>query len=122
MNGVNSDTNLTLALHWPHMITVSNRIYVHPDYYAAFEARFHARPRQVDDRPGFLCSYILKPTVQDEPFIVLTLWESREAFEAWRTAPGFKEGHKGGNTLPPEAFPRPNELEIHDVIGGSGID
>ncbi len=104
------------------MITVSNRIYVAPEYHAAFEARFANRPRKVDDRPGFLSNYILRPEQAGDPYVVLSLWESRAAFEAWRTAPGFKEGHKGGHTLPPEAFPRPNVLEIHEVIGGSEVD
>ncbi|GAA5502975.1 Heme oxygenase (staphylobilin-producing) [Deinococcus xinjiangensis] len=99
------------------MIAVANRIFVHPDYHEAFTARFRARPRQVDTRLGFLHSHILRPTVAGEPFVVLSFWESREAFEAWRTSPNFKEGHKGASTLPPEAFSAPNVLEIHEVVG-----
>lgn len=100
------------------MITVSNRIYVTPEYHAAFEERFRHRPGQVEARPGFVSTTILRPTQPGDPFVVLTLWESREAFEGWRTSPGFKEGHKGGHTLPPEAFPQRNVLEIHEVIEG----
>ena len=103
------------------MITVANRIYVKPEFQDQFAKRFIDRAGMVDHMPGFVSNYILKPERPGDPYVVLALWESREAFEAWRTAPGFKEGHKGGNTLPPEAFPRPNVLEIHEVIGGSEV-
>lgn len=101
------------------MITVANRIFVAPEHAGAFEARFLGRPRRVDGRPGFVASHLLRPTAPAEPYVVLTFWESRAAFEAWRTGPDFGEGHKGGQTLPAGAV-QTNAVEIHEVFSSSG--
>lgn len=101
------------------MITVANRLYIAPERAQAFEERFLNRPRQVDTRPGFISSHILRPTAPGEPYIVLTFWESREAFENWRGGPDFKDGHKGGQTLPPDTQTRPNQIEIHEVFSST---
>lgn len=102
------------------MITVANRIFVRPEYAQAFEERFLQRPRLVDGMPGFIENHVLRPTKEGEPFVVLTFWESLEAFRAWTSSENFKEGHKGGSTLPKEAFSAPNIVEIHEVFTGSG--
>lgn len=101
------------------MITVANRIFVAPERAATFEARFLGRPRLVDDRPGFVASHLLRPTAAGEPYVVLTFWESRAAFEAWRSGPEFKDGHKGGQMLP-EGTVQTNTVEIHEVFSSSG--
>ncbi|AFZ68321.1 antibiotic biosynthesis monooxygenase family protein [Deinococcus peraridilitoris] len=98
------------------MITVANRIYVNPDFAEAFEARFRERAGLVDQMPGFLSNFVLRPTKSGEPYIVLTLWESREAFEGWTQSDAFHQGHARSGSLPREAFSSPNILEIHEVI------
>ncbi|WP_261664352.1 antibiotic biosynthesis monooxygenase family protein [Deinococcus sp. Marseille-Q6407] len=102
------------------MIAVANRIPVNPEHAGAFEERFLNRPGQVEERPGFLATHLLRPTAPGQPYTVLTYWESREAFEAWRQSPSFKEGHKGGRTLPEGTLAGRNELEIWEVFGRSG--
>ncbi|WP_338084890.1 antibiotic biosynthesis monooxygenase [Deinococcus radiodurans] len=82
------------------MITVANRIFVNPERAAAFEERFRRRPRRVDRQPGFIADHVLRPTQAGDPYVVLSFWDSRAAFEAWRTSPGFKDGHKGGGPCP----------------------
>lgn len=101
------------------MITVANRIFVSPERAGAFEARFLSRPRLVDGRPGFVASHLLRPTAAGEPYVVLTFWESRAAFEAWRSGPDFKDSHKGGQSLP-EGAVQTNVVEIHEVFSSSG--
>ena len=65
------------------MITVMNRIYVAPEYTEQFEQRFQTRARLVDGMPGFIWNKVLRPVNPGDPYIVLTLWESRAAFDAW---------------------------------------
>ncbi|WP_034341499.1 antibiotic biosynthesis monooxygenase family protein [Deinococcus misasensis] len=98
------------------MITVANRIFVHPEYAEQFEERFKNRARQVDQMPGFLRNMVLKPAKPGDPYVVLTLWESQEAFKAWTESEAFKQGHARSGTLPREAFSGPNQLEVHEVI------
>lgn len=100
------------------MLTVMNRIPVHPEYAEQFEQRFRERARLVDGMPGFIRNEVLRPTQPGKPYIVLTYWESREAFEAWTTSDAFRQGHARSGQLPKEAFSGPSELEIHEVFLG----
>ncbi|WP_026298851.1 antibiotic biosynthesis monooxygenase family protein [Deinococcus aquatilis] len=101
------------------MITVMNRIAVQPEYAQQFEARFLDRARLVDEMPGFVSNQVLRPVNPGDPYIVLTLWNSREEFEAWTSSDAFIKGHARSGSLPKEAFSGPNKLEIHEVIQDS---
>lgn len=101
------------------MITVMNRIAVHPEYADQFEARFMDRARLVDEMPGFVSNQVLRPVNPGDPYVVLTLWESRAAFEAWTSSDAFVQGHARSGSLPKEAFSGPNKLEIHEVLQDS---
>ncbi|MCD0169006.1 antibiotic biosynthesis monooxygenase [Deinococcus sp. 23YEL01] len=98
------------------MISVANRIYVKAEYHDAFEQRFRDRAGLVDGMPGFIANHVLRPTRDGDPFVVLTFWESQEAFEAWTTSDAFRQGHARSGTLPKDAFSGPNVLEIHEVV------
>ena len=102
------------------MIAVANRIPVNPAHAQAFEERFLSRPGNVETQPGFVGTHLLRPTAEGQPYTVLTYWESREAFEAWRTSPDFKEGHKGGHSLPEGTVMGRNALEIWEVFSRTG--
>lgn len=65
------------------MITVANRIYVAPEYAAAFEQRFRDRAGLVDQMPGFISNQILRPVNDGDPYVVFTFWNSREDFLNW---------------------------------------
>ncbi len=98
------------------MITVMNRIPVKPEHAEAFEQTFLQRAGLVDKMPGFINNQLLRPTKPDEPYIVLTLWESREQFEAWVHSDAFTKGHATSGTLPRDTFAGKNTLELHEVI------
>jgi len=98
------------------MITAMNRIYVAREYAEQFEQRFRARARLIDGMPGFIWNKVLRPVNPGDPYIVLTLWESRGAFDAWVKSDEFVKGHAGSGTLPHAAFMRPNQLELHEVF------
>lgn len=101
------------------MIAVANRIYVHPEYAEAFESRFQERAGLVDEMEGFISNQVLRPTAEGDPYVVLTFWESREAFQNWVGSDAFKKGHARSGTMPDDAFPRKSKLEIHEVISRS---
>jgi heme-degrading monooxygenase HmoA len=102
------------------MITVSNRIPVNPEHAEAFEKRFSERLGLVDKMDGFIAYRLLRPTQEDNPYVVLTFWENEEKFRAWTNSDNFKEQHKKDRTLGPEAFAGPVKLEIHEVVQESG--
>jgi heme oxygenase (mycobilin-producing) len=73
-----------------------NYITCEPSYCARFECLFCTRARQIDTMPGFISMQVLRPMKQGEPYLVISQWESQEAFDAWVGSPEFLEGHKRG--------------------------
>ena len=98
------------------MFVVMNRLPVNPDYADQFEERFTSRAREVDKMLGFIRNQVLRPANPDDPYIVLTLWESKDNFEAWVNSDAFKLGHSKSGTLPSEAFLGHPKLEGFEVI------
>lgn len=98
------------------MIAVMNRIPVNPDHAAAFEARFLDRAALVDGMDGFVAFRLMRPSKKEDPYIVMTFWESRAHFEAWTHSPEFKEGHARSGRLPKDAFLGHPKIEIMEII------
>jgi heme oxygenase (mycobilin-producing) len=98
------------------MFVVMNRISVNPQFAGAFEERFRNRAGQVDRMPGFIRNLVLRPASPDDPYVVLTMWESRQAFEAWTQSDAFTQGHSRSGTLPREAFTGPSRLEAFEAF------
>jgi heme oxygenase (mycobilin-producing) len=98
------------------MITTANRISVHPDYAAQFEENFRNRAALVDRMPGFVSNQLLRPVNAGDPYIVLTVWETRAHFEQWVGSDAFREGHARSSSLPKETFSAPSKLELHEII------
>lgn len=101
-----------------YMIVVCNRIPVAKGKEAEFERLFLERDdsgsRQPLSRfPGFIRNDILRPT-REEPYVVLTYWESLEDFESWTRSESFREAHGGRSRA--EIFAGHPNLEIHQVI------
>jgi heme-degrading monooxygenase HmoA len=101
------------------MITVANRIYVKPEYADAFEQRFRERAGLVDQMPGFVSNQVLRPVNEGDPYVVFTIWNSREDFLNWVRSDAFTKGHAKSGTLPREAFSETNKLEMHEVVQDS---
>ena len=102
------------------MFVTMNRIPVRAEYQERFEEAFRRRARLVDQMPGFMRNLVLRPKNPEDPYIVLTLWESEAAFLAWTESPAFREGH-ARSTLPKEAFLGPSRLEAFTVILDSEV-
>lgn len=101
------------------MITVANRIFVNREYADAFEQRFRARAGLVDKMPGFISNQVLRPVNPGDPYVVFTLWNSRDNFLNWVRSDEFVKGHAQSGTLPKEAFSQSNVLEMHEVVQDS---
>ncbi len=101
------------------MITVANRIYVSGEYSEAFEKVFRERARLVDEMPGFISNQVLRPVNEGDPYVVFTVWNNRQDFLGWVRSDAFIKGHAQSGTLPKEAYFKPNQLEMHEVVQDS---
>ena len=101
------------------VITVANRIYVKQEYAEAFEQRFRERAGLVDQMPGFVSNQILRPVNEGDPYVVFTIWNSRQDFLNWVRSDAFVKGHAQSGSLPKGAFSRSNVLEMHEVVQDS---
>ena len=101
------------------MITVANRIYVKPECAETFETVFRERAGLVDKMPGFISNQVLRPVNEGDPYIVFTMWNSRQDFLNWVRSDAFVKGHAQSGTLPKDAFPCANVLEMHEVVQDS---
>lgn len=98
------------------MIAVMNRIPVNVDFAEAFEQRFSDRAALVDGMDGFVSFRLLRPSKPEDPYIVMTFWESEEHFKAWTRSDEFKEGHARAGRLPRNAFLGHPKIEVMEVI------
>lgn len=96
------------------MFVVANRVPLASGWEAQFEERFRKRAGQIDKQPGFVRMEVLRPVSKDTPYVVLTVWESQAAFQAWVGSEDFKAAHR--NPLPKDAFAGEGKLEQHELI------
>lgn len=65
-------------------------------YVERFEQLFATRAHAIDTMEGFLDMKVLKPNDGNGSYLILSRWESENAFKAWTGSPQFLEGHKRG--------------------------
>lgn len=98
------------------MFVVMNRIPVNAEFAGQFEDRFRNRAGEVDKMKGFIRNQVLRPANPEDPYVVMTFWESRADFEAWVNSEAFQKQHAKPGALPPDAFRGRPKLESFDVI------
>jgi heme-degrading monooxygenase HmoA len=76
-----------------------------------FESAFRNRERLVKQAEGFVGFELLRRD-RDREYIVLTKWESDEAFNAWVGSDLFKRSHRHADG----EFAHGNEVRRYDVI------
>ena len=96
------------------MYVVTNRVPVAPDWREQFEERFRKRAGQVDKQPGFVRMDVMRPETDDNPYLVMTVWETEQAFRNWVGSEDFKLAHQ--NPLPKEAYNGEGKMEAHTVV------
>lgn len=103
------------------MFITMNRFTIAPQYWQAFEERFKQRAGLIDNEPGFIRNTVLRPTEGTSgQHIVMTLWESRDAFEAWTRSDSFRQAHTRAGQTPKEWFAAPTKLEMFESVSDSG--
>ena len=73
-----------------------NYIRCTPDYKERFEMLFGSRAGAIDLMPGFVDMQVLRPSKDEDQYLIISHWESEEAFKTWTTSAAFLEGHKRG--------------------------
>ncbi|CAM2747974.1 antibiotic biosynthesis monooxygenase [Actinomyces slackii] len=74
---------------------------------AEIERRFAARRRAVDASPGFQGFELLRPVLGESRYYVVTRWDSREDYEAWRAsrpAGGHEDDQRRGMSIEVRGF------------------
>ncbi len=94
------------------LIIVMNRIPVAAGREKEFEETFMRRDRAVDQVPGFIDMQVLRPA-EGNTYVVLTRWNSREAFEKWTQSEAFLAAHRKQSPGLSESRP---VLEIYEVF------
>ena len=102
------------------MFVTMNRIFINKGYIEAFEERFRDRAHEVDKMKGFIRNLVLRPKNTDDPYVVMTFWETEEDFTAWIHSEAFIKGHAKSGTLPKEAFSTDSHLETFDLFLDTG--
>ncbi|MDO6462520.1 antibiotic biosynthesis monooxygenase [Granulosicoccaceae sp. 1_MG-2023] len=77
------------------MFVAMNRFKVKKDRTADFEARWRNRDSHLKEMPGFTAFHLLKGPEADDHILYAshTIWETREAFEAWTHSDAFRKAH-----------------------------
>jgi heme-degrading monooxygenase HmoA len=64
-------------------------------------ARVAARAGEVSGMPGFEMFELLRPTDDNDTFLVYTRWRSEDDFQNWMNSAAFQHGHKAHNSQGP---------------------
>jgi heme-degrading monooxygenase HmoA len=73
-----------------------NTINCKPHYRERFECLFCSRAHAIDRVEGFIGMHVLKCETESEPYLIVSYWRDRTAFDSWVGSPEFIEGHKRG--------------------------
>ncbi|MBT2815196.1 antibiotic biosynthesis monooxygenase family protein [Staphylococcus coagulans] len=66
---------------------------------AFFENRFLNRTSYLHDTPGFVALRVLRPYDPQNHYIILSLWDDRDSFEAWQMSSHYESIHKEHHQL-----------------------
>ncbi|MCI2774278.1 antibiotic biosynthesis monooxygenase family protein [Staphylococcus petrasii] len=77
---------------------VLNHLFVNDGKEEEFEKKFLERPKYLQDEPGFKALRFLRPNVAHRHYIILTLWEDRQAFYDWQNSEAYSKTHKKRGT------------------------
>lgn len=77
------------------MYVTTNRLPIARGFESQFEERFTSRPSHMPGVPGFVRNYLLRPSGDTKFYVVMTIWASKAAFEAWTRSESFLKSHSG---------------------------
>lgn len=94
------------------MIVVSNRVRVPEDRVETFVDSLRTS-HGIEEQPGFRGLKLLSP-IDAEGHVTMTFQDSSEDYETWRDGTASERAHH--DLSADQAFERPNEVEVHEVI------
>lgn len=98
---------------------VLNNIPVTDEGRPLFEQRFKERARMIENEPGFAAIRVLRP-VQDDTYVILTLWDKEESFKNWQQSQSYAKAHKKRGTSEgmdqKPIFPRPSYVTTYQAV------
>jgi heme-degrading monooxygenase HmoA len=77
-----------------------------------FEQAFLRRERRMAAAPGFVRFQLMRP-LRNQEYLVVTEWESEQAFKDWIGSDLFKQAHRGDGQ---RSFGGHSELRTYEVI------
>ncbi len=101
-----------------------NYISCSPDYRTRFEELFTSRAHAIDTMPGFIRMQVLRPAEEGDDYLIVSYWETEEAFKDWTGSEAFRVGHKRGfediAKARKEGYPSPmkSSFKMYQIIGG----
>jgi heme-degrading monooxygenase HmoA len=93
------------------MFVAINRLKVPAEYGGHLEDRFKANAGGMSDVAGFV-SFDLMRAEQGGEYLVVTRWQDKSSFEAWREGDAFSRAHAGTNPNSPVT----SELGTYDIV------
>ena len=103
------------------MYIAMNRFRVLPGAEDEFETLWKSRDSKLRDVPGFVEFHLLRGPERETHRLYSshTIWESREAFEAWTRSEAFRAAHGGAGGSKPlyEGHPEFEGFEVIQTIG-----
>ena len=97
------------------MFIAQNRFELNEGFEHVFEEQ--RQESQLDDVPGFIFMARLRGD-EARVYINHSVWESREAFEAWARSDAFKQAHAQG--LPEGALAAHPQAAFYEVVYSEG--
>ncbi|HWV87003.1 MAG TPA: antibiotic biosynthesis monooxygenase [Capillimicrobium sp.] len=94
------------------MFVSMNCVTVAPEQAEAFEQAFLNRERHMAEAPGFVRFQLMRP-LRNQEYLVVTEWESEQAFEDWVSSDLFKRAHRGDGQ---RSFGGHSELRTYEII------
>ena len=65
-------------------------------YRPRFEELFGSRAKAIDTMPGFINMHVLRPAKEGDSYLIVSYWETEEAFKDWTKSEAFIKGHQRG--------------------------
>lgn len=98
---------------------VLNNIPVTDEGKPLFEQRFKERARMIEGERGFVAIRVLRP-VNDDTYVILTLWEDEASFKNWQQSKSYEQAHKKRGTSEgvdqKPIFPRPSYVTTYYAV------
>lgn len=86
---------------------------VEPQGAEALEEAFRHRLGEVDDHPGFVRLEVWRDPRRPGRYLMVSWWDSRDAFTAWMRSEAHRRSHA---RVPTSPSPRPVRFDRYEVI------